>query len=277
MRKVISSIFLTLFLGQALAFDEIEVTPLFPQDWQAVNVREDGLVEINKNQPLFGDGSLLFATDTVTKGEDKADYQLIWQTSTGAIDFPDRTLGKISQLSYAWFRDSVSTTTAHFIPVYRLPFYDDGGTPGAANSADDTYGLLIWEGIYNGISSPTNDSWELTDIVDGNFWVYVSLSAGGIGAVQNYNASLNDWINNSPQGQPGDPVVALSANTYILGVNIGVGSGWNDSFQGYVDAVRIAFGASDDRLFNFEACPVFVPNSNPDVIFDDSFECYKRF
>lgn len=259
-----------------LAFDEVEVTPSFPQGWEAVNVRDDGLVEINKNQPLFGDGSLMFATDTMTNGQDKADYQFRWQTSTDVIDFPERTLGNISQLSYAWYKDSATTTKPeHFIPVYRLSFYDDGGTP--SNLADDVLGLLIWEGVYNGVSTPPTDTWDLSDISDGNFWVFVSQSAQGSGVIQNFGSTLDDWINNNPQGQPGDPLITLSADTYILGVNLGVGSGWGNSFIGYVDAVRIAFGSDDDTLFNFEACPVFVPNTNPDVIFDDSFECFKRF
>ncbi len=275
MKKTLLIGLLGLINQAVMAFDEVEVTPRTPQGWEAANVRDDGLVEINKNQPLFGDGSLMFATDTMTNGQDKADYQLIWQSSTNIIDFPDRTLGNISQLSYAWFKDSASTTTPHFIPVYRLSFYDDGGTPGSV--ADDVLGLLIWEGVYNGINNPATDSWDLTDISDGNFWVFVSQSAQGSGVIQNYGSTLDDWINNTPQGQPGDPLVSLSANTYILGVNLGVGSGWNNSFIGYVDAVRVAFGSGDDTLFNFEACPVFVPNSNPDVIFDDSFECFKRF
>ncbi|MCB1582092.1 MAG: hypothetical protein R3E90_09670 [Marinicella sp.] len=275
MNKLFSIVLLFFCTTSAWSFEEVEVTPVNPNGWEPANVRNDGLVEMNKDRPLFGDGSLMFFTDTQTAGQDKADYQLVWQTSTGAIDFPQRTLGNVSALNYAWFRDSASTTTDHFIPVFRLYFYDDAGTLG--NAADDVLGLLIWEGVYNGLGTPVEDSWQIMDIFDGKFWVYVSQSAQGSGVIQNYNATLDDWINANPQGQPGDPQVSLSANTYILGVNVGVGSGWNNSFLGYVDTIRVAFGASDDTLFNFEVCPLFVPNNNPDVIFDDSFECFKRF
>jgi hypothetical protein len=275
MNKIILIVLFCTVSLQLLAFDEVEITPLYPQGWQAVNVRADAMVDINKNQPLFGDGSLMFATDTQTSGQDKADFEFIWQQSTDVIDFPDRTLGNLSQLNYAWYRDAASTTTAHFIPVFRLNFYDDGGTPG--NAADDVLGVLVWEAIYNGFGSPATDTWELVDITNGDFWVYVSQSAQGSGVIQNFNVTLDDWINNSPQGQPSDPQITLSANTYIIGVNVGVGSGWGNSFIGYVDAVRVAFGSEDDKLFNFEACPIFVANTNPDVIFDDSFECFKRF
>ncbi len=259
----------------ANAFDEVEVTPANPNGWEATNVRDDAMVELNKDQPLFGDGSLMFFTDTQTAGQDKADYHLVWQQSAGSIDFPQRTLGNVSALNYAWYRDAASTVADHFIPVFRLYFYDDAGTPG--NFADDVAGLLIWEGVYNGFGSPATDSWQLVDIMSDHFWVYVSQSVQGTGVIQNFGSTLDDWINGNPQGQPGDPQINLSANTYIIGVNVGVGSGWNNSFLGYVDTVRVAFGASDDTLFNFEVCPVFVPNDNPDVIFDDSFECFKRF
>jgi hypothetical protein len=260
-------------LTTAYAFDEVPVTPNNPQGWEAVNVRDDGLVEHSKNQPLFGDGSLLFATDTQTAGQDKADYQLQWQQSLDGIDFPDRTLGNLSQLSYAWYRDSTSTTTAHFIPVFRLSFYDDGGTPD--NAADDVLGLLIWEGVYNGFANPPEDSWEWLDITADNFWVFVSQSAQGSGVIQNFNSSLADWITGNPQGQPGDPTINLSANTYVNGLNVGVGSGWNNSFIGYVDAVRAGFGAADDFLYNFEVCDIITPVNDPDLIFADSFECFR--
>lgn len=111
------------------AFDEVEVTPANPNGWEAANVRADAMVEMNKDQPLFGDGSLMFFTDTQTAGQDKADYHLVWQQSAGSIDYPQRTLGNISALNYAWYRDSISTTADHFIPVFRLYFYDDAGTP----------------------------------------------------------------------------------------------------------------------------------------------------
>jgi hypothetical protein len=257
------------------AFDEVAVTPANPNGWEATNVRDDAMVELNKDQPLFGDGSLMFLTDTQTSGQDKADFHLVWQQSIGNIDFPQRTLGNVSAINYAWYRASISTTADHLIPVFRLYFYDDGGSP--LNPADDVFGLLIWEGVYNGYGSPATDSWQLVDIFEDNFWIYVSQSAQGSGVIQNFNSTLSDWINGNPQGQPTDPQINLTANTYITGINVGVGSGWGNTFLGYVDTVRVAFGSADDTLFNFEVCPIYVPNSNPDVIFDDSFECYKRY
>ncbi len=257
-------ILLSLIAGNACAFEEIEITPNTPQGWQAANVRDDALVEINKLQPLFGDGSLMFATDTVTAGQDKADYQYIWQQSQTAIDFPNRTLGNVAALSFAWYRDATSTTAAHFAPVFRLGFYDDGGTP--ADSSDDKIGYLIWEAVYNGTNPAPTDSWQLSDIQNDNFWVYVI----GSGVIPVFNATLDDWINNSPS-----PNISLSANTYITGIILGVGSGWNDAFTGYVDSVRVSFGNSDDKLYNFERCDYLPQFNGADVMFANSFECFK--
>ncbi|MCF6300357.1 MAG: hypothetical protein L3J52_04455 [Proteobacteria bacterium] len=264
-----------LYSVTALSFEEIIVKPASPNGWQAGEVRADALVELNDNQPLFGDGSLMFATDTVTPGMDKADFELFWQQSIDQIDFPNRTLGNVTELSHAWYRDSASTTAAHFIPVIRLRFFDDAGTP--LDPADDTVGSLVWEGVYNGINPANTNSWELADTINENFWVFVSSGPGTTGVIQNFNSSLNDWINNSPQGQPGDPVINLSANTFIIGLNAGVGSGWNNSFIGYIDSLRISFGAPDDFLYNFEPCDLLLANPDPDVIFDNSFECFRTF
>ncbi len=277
-KRFILSAALACAAAPASAIEDIEVNTSNPAGWEAVNVRTDGLVELSNNQPLFGDGSLLLATDTQTNGQDKADFQWSWQQSTSGIDFPGRTLGTLTQLSYAWYRDASSTTTAHFIPVLRLNFYDDGGTPGTGlgDIADDVAGVLVWEGVYNGLAAPTNDSWQFSDVVAQNFWAFVSFNpSGSTGVVQNFNATLADWQNGNVTGQNGDPVIALSANTYITGINVGVGSGWGNTFIGYVDAIRVAFGNQDDYIFNFELCAAFAPNSDPDVIFDNSFECFK--
>jgi hypothetical protein len=256
----------------SLSFEEIIITPNSLNGWMPINVRDDAIVEINENQPLFGDGSLMFATDTITPTQDKADFQFIWQTSPDSIEFPDRNLANISALNVAWFRDSTSTTAAHLLPVVRLQFFDDAGT---ADLGDDTYGLLIWEAVYNGINPANTDTWELSDMINDNFWIYVQASPDGTGTIQNFNSNLNDWLNSNPVGQASDPVISLGVNTYILGLNVGVGSGWGNSFSGYLDALRIAFGATDDVLYNFEQCQILMANQNIDVLFESSFECFQ--
>jgi len=154
-----------------------------------------------------------------------------------------------------------------------LRFYDNAGTP--EDLGDDSTGVLIWEAVYNGISSPPEDSWQLTDLINGNFWAFINAGPGGTGTINNYNSTLADWINGTPQGQPGDPTITLSADTFIVGVNMGVGSGWNNSFVGYVDALRVGF-AEDDILYNFETCNFLEVNPDPDFIFANGFECIRQ-
>ena len=274
MRKYCISIIGLLLTYPLYAFDEVIITPADPKGWSTANVRDDAVVEINNINPLFGDGSLMFITDTQTNGQDKADFEFIWQQSLVNIDHPNRTLGNITRLSYAWYRSSESTTADHLIPVFRVYFYDDNNTPTDFN--DDVTGFLIWEGVYNGFASPVNNSWEWVDLFDDNFWVFVSSNPqGNTGVIQNFNVSLDEWINNSPNGQPGDPQISLSASTWILGVNVGVGSGWGNTFTGFVDAVRLGFGPIDDVLYNFEFCQPPTQVINSDVIFTNGFECFQ--
>lgn len=189
--------------------------------WTAANVRADGFVGITGENPRSGLGSLAFKTNFAApfvSGKDKADFQLLWNDQS-------RTLGALDTLRYEYYRDSSSTVPGHFHPVLRLLFYD---------ADSNKFGLLIWEEIYqDGFpgSVPTN-TWVSRDILDGYFWMF----SGGA-PIQNFHMTLQDWINNidpttglPPVGQPGDPIPpALDANTFIYGVNTGVGSGWSST------------------------------------------------
>ncbi len=216
--------------------------------WTAANVRADGFVGITGENPRSGLGSLAFKTNFAAPfvlGKDKADFQLLWNDQS-------RTLGTLDTLRYEYYRDSSSTVPGHFHPVLRLLFYD---------ADSNKFGLLIWEENYqDGFpGSVSTDTWVSRDILDGYFWMF----SGGV--IQNFHMTLQDWINNidpntglPPVGQPGDPIPpALDANTFIYGVNTGVGSGWSStaSFKGFVDNVAIGFNGIATR-YNFEPDPV---------------------
>ncbi|MCB0190170.1 MAG: hypothetical protein KDE31_38120, partial [Caldilineaceae bacterium] len=119
--------------GQVFAANTV-VTPSALDGWTPANVRTDGSVAIDSEQPRDGLGSLKFTTDTVTNGQDKADYEKIWGPIAG------RTLGNLSALSFEFYRDSSSTTAVHFAPALRVLYLTPSGDSG----------LLIWEPIYNG-------------------------------------------------------------------------------------------------------------------------------
>lgn len=242
------------FSASVFAQTTVTVTPDNLQGWQAEEVGSAATVEINANQAANGNGSIMFST-TQAVGQDGAGFGWRWQGQTLVIAHPNRTLGNLNRLAYQWYRDSASTAQAEYAPVLIIGFYSDNGTPGIANYNDDVVGALIWEPRYNGMSSIPTDSWQSNDVLNGKFWVRVlrRFDGGTTGDIQNYNSTLNDWMNNSPQGQPGDPVVNLSAATYLVGVGTAVGPDWGGNLVAHVDGIRLGFSTGFDRLFNFEA------------------------
>jgi len=233
-----------LFLTTTAAF-AVVVTPSAPDGWAPANVRADATVAITTAQPRSGNGSLEFTTNTTTPGQDKADYEKIWNPA----NFPGRTLAGLTALSYEYYRASSSTTASHLAPVLRLYVVD-------ANPSSSTYGkyaLLIWEPVYNGAAPVPTDQWITQNILNGKFWMFVpSGQSIPSGVVQNYNATLNDWITGSPVGQPGDPPpINIDTFSLVSGVNVGVGSGWGATFRGFVDNVTLQWG-SDEVHANFE-------------------------
>jgi hypothetical protein len=216
------------------------VRPNALDGWSPANVRPDATVGITSTQPR-GDapdnlGSLEFTTNSVTNGQDKADFVNYW----GVV--PGRTLGNLSELSYELYRASSSTTAQHHLPAFRLAY---------ATPSGDT-GLLVWENVYNGGSTgtavPTNQ-WISKDILAGNFWMraYNSPSV----TIERFNVTLADWQDGATF--PGSDV--LGPDTYIVGIEIGVGSGWGGTFRGFVDNVAASFTSStiDDSVSaNFE-------------------------
>lgn len=252
------------FSSAVFAQTTVTITPDDLQDWQASEVGTAASVEINATQAFNGNGSIMFST-TQSAGQDGASFGWTWQGQTPVIAYPDRTLGNLNQLAYQWYRNSASTAQAEYAPALVIGFYSDNGTPGVISSGDDVIGALVWSPRYNGVSTAPTDSWQSNDALNGIFWVRVlyRFDGGTTGDIQNYNSTLSDWMNNSPQGQPGDPEVNLSASTYLVGVGSSVGPDWGGDLIAHVDSIRLGFNSEFDRLFNFEA---------GDVIFANGFE-----
>ncbi len=234
-----------LLLTMTTPAQAVIVTPGSPDGWAPANVRTDATVAITTAQPRSGNGPLEFTTNTVTPGQDKADYQKLWDPA----NFPTRTLDGLTALSYEYYRASSSTTASHLAPVLRL--YVADVTP--TSSTFGKYALLIWEPAYNGAAPVPTDQWITQDILNGKFWMFVpSGQSIPSGVVQNYGATLNDWITGSPVGQSGDPApINIDANSLVFGVNVGVGSGWGATFRGFVDNVTLRWG-TDEVHANFE-------------------------
>lgn len=213
---------------------DMSATPAF-EKWYVTNLRTTPLYTstttgaITTTNARNGDGSVEM---TLTDGSGKVDFAYSWGFVGG------RTLGNLDALSYDWFRSSTSTVAPHLQPAMRLRYDTDGN---AGTTVDQGY--LIWEQTYNG-GGMVVDVWNSSNIIDGNFWQ--RQFADGY-TVENYGTSLQEWIN-GPRPADADQ---LSANTAILGIEFGIGSGWNGTFAGFVDNVTFGFNGVS-TTFNFE-------------------------
>lgn len=249
------------FVMVVVAQTTVIVTPTDLMGWGPANVRADSTVDITGTQPRSGDGSLQFTTVFATSGQDKADFELVWSplASGETVAFPNRTLNNLDAFAFEVYRDSASTGAGvadHLHPVLRLLYFYDANGNQVFDVGVDTGGLLIYEGIYQTppIDPFPTDAWQSLDVLNEEFWMFVSVGPGGTGVVQNYDLTLADWLSGQQAGQGGDPTPPdLSTNTtYIVGINTGVGSGWNDDFLGFVDNVTVGFANEEDTTYNFE-------------------------
>ncbi len=236
--KIASAAVLCAMLACAQPAAASIVTSDNPMGWQAANVRGTGTAAITNTYPNAGNGSLQFST---SGGNDKADFVDTWGLQ------PSRTLGTLTSLSYQFYRDSSSTTSAWLAPAFRLSYYD-------AERRESGY--LIYEPVYNGY--PTNgpgvptDQFVSIDMTGADFWMRAFTPGRNI---EVYDVTLAQW---AAGAQPTPSAHVLSAKTMIYGIEVGVGSGWNGTFKGAVDNVSVSFGA-DTIASNFETAATAVP------------------
>ena len=205
--------------------------------WNVSNVRANSSAAITDANARNGKGSVEMS---LADGAGKADFAYSWGYVAG------RTLGKLSALSYDWYRAPGGSAPSHLQPALRLLYDADGDS---ATTGDTGY--LIWEQVYNG-GGLAEGVWTSSDIIGGNFWMR-QFAPGN--TVEDYGTTLSEWMNGP---RPGAPADVLGANSAILGIEFGIGSGWNGSFTGFVDNVNYAFGA-DGQRFNFELAASEVP------------------
>jgi len=225
---------------------------LVGSNWYYNNVRNSGIVGINTQYARSGNGSARLQTLVGPGGSSsKADIELLPSAGASGSNFFSGgslgTLGDLTGLSYEWYRSSASTNSAGQHPVLRLLLDADGnlGTTGDR-------GGLVFEQVYNGVPSALTNTWVASDIFNfygagqsANVWNFgfgVGNEFGG------YNRDLQDWINGFTVGSVASP---LSANSLVIGISSGVGSGWGP-FDGAVDNIAYRFGTQPQTLYNFE-------------------------
>ncbi len=212
--------------------------------WYYNNVRNSGSVGINTTYARSGNGSAFLGG---TQDSSKADIELLPGgfnfggnfVSTGSLG----TLGALNSLSYEWYRDSSSTARADLHPVIRLLIDADGNL----NTTNDRGGL-VFERAYNGGGVVTNQ-WVTENIFSynsgagANMWTF---GAGMSFAQLGYGVTLSGW-----QAGAG----TISGSSAIIGISLGIGSGWGGSFAGAVDNVSFGFTGGAAYTFNFEVVP----------------------
>ncbi len=233
-----------------------------PGAWHPANQRSDGssVITTAKSDSHGGAGSLEQTLPATGSPSPKTDFQ-IYSTDTTVTEGEGLQaetgfglLSDLSTLSFEWYRDAASTAAGHLTPAFRVIVWDpEAGTNGSSY-------LLIWEGVYNNYPAAAGavpvDQWVTEDIVAGNFWrvpQYVDGVWNGISACNTgpntcyyFDRGLADW--------------GFSASTVVIGLEVGLGSGWNGSYHGFVDYVTLGFGDSA-TVWDFE-----VPTNN--CVFD---------
>lgn len=216
--------------------------------WFYANVRNGSTVGIDGTNPDTAitpdNGSVHFQMpDTGSNPTGKADVEYYaWDTSnpsTYATSAGLGTLGDLTSFSYDWFKDGNSTTSAATAPALRL-ILSNGGTD---------FHFLVFEDYTNKNGTSVSNQWVHDDVTSSSqLWL---THDGGDGT--EHLSTLADWMS----GQGFD--TAINANTKVMGISCGVGSGWNGSFNGWADNISIGFN-NQVTNYNFETQSVPEPS-----------------
>ncbi|MDP1533996.1 MAG: PEP-CTERM sorting domain-containing protein [Rubrivivax sp.] len=197
--------------------------------WVQRNVGGNGTAGVTTDYARSGTGSAYFS-GSGGAGAYKGDLEILFGTAVAA--------SSVTGMGFDWYRDSSSgVTSADLHPVLRLM------VSGVVNNVA-VGGYLVYERAYNGGGAAPLDAWvtEGWDYNTGNLW-----STGNLpGAFSVFNRQLDDWD-------------SLVSNLSVVGLSIGIGSGWNGGgFEGAVDNVRFETSAGS-TTWNFEVARNTVP------------------
>lgn len=213
--------------------------PLAAGTWIRTNVRDGSSVGISTTYSRNGNGSFEFSG---ANGTSKAD--IVYYADFG-------TLAGFSGASYDWYRDSSSTVADHLHISFRLLYDNDGDVTTTGDQ-----GALVFEQAYNGGGAVATNSWVTSTIdLSTNLWQ----SSYGNGNNEIYDRNLSVW--DSYVQTPAEVSAGqdhLSGSTRIIGISMGMGSGWSGTFAGAVDNVSISSstpGAGSLSSTNFEVVP----------------------
>ncbi len=152
-------------------------------------------------------------------------------------------LSNVTNFTFDWMVAAGSTGTgpgaaASYSPALRLHIWD-----GAQRSE------LIWENAYNGNAAAVQGTWYTSES-DDYFWRFQS----GIGDSLIYDRSIADWTLNG-----------YSANAYVSGISVGVGSSAGAGYHAFADNVTLSFG-NNSTTYNFETSAASVPDGGTTLV-----------
>ena len=191
--------------------------------------RNGGTVSLSGDQSPDGDGSLrLYSPDSGGKAT------AVYFGSQGGLG----RLRYLQSISYQYYRDSSSTNPASQAPSLRLYVSDGSGR----------VGTLVYEPVYNGVASVPEDSWQTVDAFSGNWWLF----EGGV--FENFSLTLADWLTDNTFQNSTNTASAkgFGNDAMILGLDIGIGSGWAGESLAYVDHIALLFKTDDHYVYGFD-------------------------
>lgn len=196
--------------------------------FDGTSTRNGGSVTLSDQQSPDGDGSLRLSMPGSTA---KATAIYTGTSALGKLEY-------LTGIGYQYYRDSASTNSNVQAPALRLVVSDGQGRQG----------FLIYEPVYNGGTPVPEGSWQTVDATAGHWWLYEG------GAFENFGLTLADWLTDnvfensigtaSKQG--------FGENAVILGIEVGVGSGWAGDTLAFVDRVLLSFETDDQFKYEFD-------------------------
>ncbi|MEO7360319.1 MAG: PEP-CTERM sorting domain-containing protein [Gemmatimonadaceae bacterium] len=201
--------------------------------WCAYDVRSNASVGQTTANPRSGNGSLAFSSPS---GAGKADFDYLF-SSANQFKIKD-----LQSMSYDWFRNATSTNSAIQVPALRLLV--EG--PNAAY-----VDALVYEPYYQGAATPAG-LWQTSAITTSSLFWWNKDCGNTFGAGPDYSVTLADWSDGHTTTS-GACVSSILDNAKVIGFSVGVGSGWNGTFDGAVDNVSFRLnGVREATTYNFE-------------------------
>lgn len=195
---------------------------LVSNQWYQANVGGNASVGITTDYARNGDGSVSFST---SGPDSKADLQYYFTAPVA--------LSSLTSVSYDFFRSSTSAADPNLSPVFRFDIYK--GTSFA--------GSLVLENVYQNQTPSPVDNWTTlsANLGSGIFWATNAALGPTFASANGGQKTLSQWMADN-----------AGSTLNVVGMSIGVGSGWSGAFNGAVDNVKVDFAGGPSVSSNFE-------------------------